>query len=175
MSQTMLAILALVLVSFFVTQQQRRVVNTRFAIIRNELAVVATGVAADHLEEIKLAAFDQGTRDTTRTSNGSLTLPGNFGAGNDNPGDDIDDFHNPTIGTDTVRVINQDTLRFRVFTDVRYATEADPNVVTTSRTKFKKVTARVVRVRSAGETSSALTPDTMYVSRTFACGSRCNW
>ncbi len=172
MQQTMMAILALVVVSMLVLSHQSRIVHGRVKVIQNEIAMIATGVAVDRLEEIGVLAFDQATRDTTATSVGALTPRGNFRF--DLMGDDIDDLDGVAI--DTVRIVNGHPIRFGVMTNVFYADESDPDKVAygaTTRTKFKKVVVKVISHEATADMIRL--PDTIRVSRSFSCGSRCAW
>jgi hypothetical protein len=165
MSQTMLSILALVLATMFAVQQQRHTAHTKLSMIRGEIGTQTTGVAVDRLEEIGAMAFDEATvGDITLDSPDSLTSGSPFGL--DAPGNDIDDFDAVTL--DTFRVAGNDTLRFRVVSRVRYANEADVAQEVGGPTKVKKATVKVYNLNVAA-------PDTITLSQSYACGSRCAW
>jgi hypothetical protein len=166
MSQTMLAILALMLVTLFAFQQQRNIGQARVGMMRNEIAVQAMSVAVDRLEQVGVVSFDEATLgDAKITAAGSLTPGPPFAQ--DTQGNDIDDFH----GGDTTvtRYIHGKPMPFRVETTVAYAAENDPEHEVSFRTRFKKATARAYAL------NVGIAIDTATVSQTFACGSLCDW
>ena len=165
MSQTMLGILALMLATMFAVQQQRHAAHTRMGMIRTEIGTQSTGVAVDRLEEIGSKAFDEATiGNVSYTTSDSLTAVSAFKL--DAPGNDIDDFHGVTI--DTFRVATSDTLWFRVQSTISYASETSPDQVVSGPTKVKKATVKVYNL-------TVPAPDTITLSQSYACGSRCNW
>lgn len=163
MSQTLLATLALVVVTVYAAQQQRSIVSQQVAMIQNEVSSMATSVAVDRLEEMRSVAFDEHTRNGPVSSPSQLTpypfLP-------DSQGDDIDDFHQ--VKLDTFRVVGTDTLRFRVETTVSYVDESNIEQLTTQRTKYKRAEAKIF-------STTISSPDTIRIAQTYACGSRCQW
>ena len=161
----MLAILALMLATLFSVQQQRHGAFTKISMIRGEIGTQSTGVAVDRLEEIGSMAFDEATvGDVTLDTIDSLTVGAPFEL--DAPGNDIDDFNG--VSVDTFRVAGGDTLRFRVESRVRYASEANIGQEVAGPTKVKKATVRAYSLDISA-------PDTITLSQSFACGSRCNW
>lgn len=163
MSQTLLAILALMLATMFAVQQQRHTGFTRLSMIRAEISTQSTGVAVDRLEEIGSMAFDEATVGGTAVSLANLTAGPPFQL--DAPGNDIDDFHG--VSVDTFRVAGLDTLRFRVQSVVAYADPEDVGKVVTGPTSMKKATVKVYSLDIAA-------PDTITLSQSYACGSWCN-
>ena len=163
MSQTLLATLALIVVTVYAAQQQRSIVGQQVAMIQNEVSSMATSVAVDRLEEIRSMAFDEHTRNGLVDSPSQLT-PYPFTA--DTQGDDIDDFH--LVKLDTFRLVGPDTLRFRVETVVTYVDEANIELSTHQRTKYKRAEATVF-------STTVSSPDTIRIAQTYACGSRCQW
>jgi hypothetical protein len=170
MGQTQLALLALVVASMFALSEFRSLHGVQQAMIRNEMSLTATGVAVDVLEEIGSMAFDEATSEQGKvTSPLGLTAATLFGPGFDQPNNDVDDWHNTNIIRN--RVVGADTLRFGVSTTVRYAQESDPTRPVSdasTRTRFKMATVRVHSLLLAA-------PDTIVLSRTYACGARCTW
>lgn len=165
MSQTMLAILALMLATLFAVQQQRQTAEIRFGMIRSEISTQTTGVAVDRLEEIGSMAFDESVvGDETLASLASLTAGPPYAA--DAPGNDLDDFHAVTV--DTFRVAGTQKLNFRMTSTVRYASESDFQQEVGGPTKVKKVTVKVYSLDIPN-------PDTVRLSQSYVCGSRCNW
>lgn len=169
MQQSLLALLALLLAMLLSVQQQRRTAEQQLTVIRNEVGVMATGIAVDRLEEVSALAFDENTRAGAKVSTPlGLTLPAYFGAGVDTPSDDVDDTH--AVVVDTLRVVDADTLWFRIQTRVAYADPADPDAEVAGPTKFKRVSVKVYNTN--------LTPafvDTIRLSQSVACGSACEW
>lgn len=165
MTQTMLAMLALMLATLFAVQQQRQTAQVRMGMIRSEYGTQSTGVAVDRLEEIGSMAFDEATvGDETLLTVDSLTAGPPFSL--DAPGTDIDDFHEITV--DTFRVAGGHKLNFRMHSVVRYASETNFEMEVTGPTKVKKATVKVYSLDIAN-------PDTITISQAYACGSRCNW
>lgn len=163
MSQTLLATLALIVVTVYAAQQQRNIVGQQVSMIQNEVASMATSVAVDRLEEIRSVAFDEHTKDGTVFHPSQLT-PYPFPP--DAQGDDIDDFH--LVQLDTFRLVGLDTLRFRVETAVTYVSESNIENAVTQQTKYKRAEAKVY-------STTISSPDTIRIAQTFACGSRCQW
>lgn len=165
MSQTLFAILAMMLATLFSLQQHRHVMQAQINMIRTEVATQATGVATDRLEEIGAKAFDEQTKGgTTLTAATSLTGPANFIL--DTPGDDIDDFHNTQVTR--YRTGDADTLSFQVETSISYVNSTNLYQESVTPTKFKKATVRVWSLNLA-------LPDTITLAQTYACGSACDW
>lgn len=165
MTQTMLAILAITLATLFAMQQHRNVAHMQMKMIRDDIGVQATGVAVDRLDEIGAKAFDQNTIGDEKADHpDSLTAGPPFAV--DQQSNDIDDFHN--VAADTFRVHGTDTLFFRIESYVTYALDNEPGTPTTGPTKVKKVSVKAYSLDIPG-------PDTIRLSQSFACGSRCTW
>jgi len=170
MPQTMLAILAMMLFSLFAVQQQEKVYFAQSTMIRQTVSAMLNGAAVERLEEIGSKGYDQSIVDNeTVTSTAELASAATgFGPGNDpTPEDDIDDFH---AALDTLyRAVGTDSLSFHVESTVQYADEVNPSVPAAGgiKTKFKLVT---VTVRSIDLEDLEAT-----VSRSFSCGSGCQW
>lgn len=174
MPQTLLALLSVMLVSLFSYNQQRNVLSMRANMLRDEVALQATAVAVDRLDEIGAKAFDEATRsDAVSASNqlsamlsvyeGEQVSPG---FASDSPSDDIDDFDNVTVYDS--RSTWLDSLDFKVHTEVTYVSEADRQTEVSYQTRFKKVTAQVYSMDYA-------LADTFYLSQVYNCGTLCNW
>jgi hypothetical protein len=163
MSQTLLATLALLIVTVYAAQQQRNIVGQQAAMIQNEVASMATSVAVDRLEEIGSMAFDEHTKDGPVFHPSQLT-PYPFPP--DAQGDDLDDFH--LVKLDTFRLVGLDTLRFMVETSISYVNESNLELATTQSTKYKRAEAKVY-------STTISFPDTVRIAQTFSCGSRCQW
>ncbi len=170
MPQTMLAILAMMLFSLFAVEQQHKVYLAQQTMIRQTVVVMLNGASVERLEEIGSKGYDQTVVDNeTLSSSAELSsLDTEFGPGNDHTAeDDLDDFH---IAVDTLyRAVGADSLGFVVGSEVVYASEFDPEqpAAPGTKTKFKLVTV----------TARSLTlPDLeVQISRSFSCGSACQW
>ena len=169
MPQTLLAICAVMLATFFAFQQQRSVLETRLEMVRNEVETAATGVAVDRLEEIGVMAFDEATKSGDKIfSSASLTSSAIFTV-DAPPIDDLDDFDGSYV--ERFRVYSGDTLWYGVETGIEYADESQPDLAIADpfqKTKFKKAT---VTVYSLNVTKI----DTLAVSQSYSCGSKCEW
>jgi hypothetical protein len=165
MPQTMLALLAMLVVMMLTVSQYQNAVHVRKNIVRNEVSMQTTGVAVDWLERIGSEAFDEAVADgSVITSPNQLTEGPPFAA--DFQENDIDDFHG--VSKDTMRVVNGREIWFHLQSSIAYADPEDPEKVVAWRTKAKKATVR------AWSTSIA-NPDTVVLSQTFTCGTRCDW
>jgi hypothetical protein len=168
MTQTLLAMLALMLTLLFSYQQQRNVQHAQLSMIKNEVMSMATGVAVDRLEEIGSMAFDDATKgDVKLVSPSQLTLKANFLL--DSPVDDMDDFDGSKVRR--FRVVWADTLWYWLETQVNYASESNPDQEITDlnvRTKFKKASVKVYSANTGIR-------DTIRISQSFACGTKCAW
>ncbi len=169
MPQTLLAFGAVMMATFFSFQQHRSVLETRMMMIRNEVETAATAVAVDRLEEIGAMAYDDATKADVRIySSATLTSSATF-TDDAPPIDDIDDFHGSSVLR--FRVTTGDTLWYGVESSITYADEATPDepiVDPTIRTKFKKATVTVYSLNVAHI-------DTIRISQSFSCGSKCAW
>lgn len=174
MPQTMLALLALIIATLFAVQQQRQALHAQAKVVRNSLALHATGVVEDVLGGVGAVAFDEATTGNNEAdAAGELTAPGYLGSEGGQP-NDIDDFH-AMVGIEDYRIIQRkdpdaglvtDTLWFDVAIEVSYA-DAEGHPMTT-QTKYKKATAYVYSL-------DIPYPDTVKLSRLYACGSKCTW
>ena len=170
MTQTMFAIIALVIISLFVVHERRGALQVQNTMVHNAVAAIGNGVAVERMSQIRAMSYDQATRQGFLSSAGQLTPAYAFGPGQDVENDDIDDFHGAT--KDIYRVVGTDTLTFRAESFVRYADEADPEEPAPNAlpTKFKQVTVRVYNV-GLPEAQA----DTVWLSQTVSCKNACNW
>ena len=167
MPQTVLALLAMMTATLFAVNQQRNVLKMRYNQIENEVGMATTSVAMDRLESIGAHAFDEhvvSADSSDLSSPNELTLESEFTA--DSPSNDIDDYDGSE--KDLYFVLDADTLWFRAFSTVSYADEDDPEQEVDMRTKLKKATVRVYSL-------TIPYPDTIRLSRTYSCGTACNW
>lgn len=166
MPQTILAILAMVVATLFAHQQQRNYLHTQIKAMRNEVALQGTAVAEDVLGEIGAMAYD---RETAKLSDGQkLNSPYELTSLPFEAQDPlaIEDFHDQTL--DRQRVFRGNTLHFKVEVDVAYVDPVDMETEQTSQTKAKKATATVYN-------TDIKQPVKIRVSRSYTCGSKCDW
>ncbi|MEX0822342.1 MAG: hypothetical protein WD021_09375 [Rhodothermales bacterium] len=169
MPQTLLALAAMMMATLFALNQQRGVMQTQMSMIRNEIETAGTGVAVDRLEEVRAMAFDEATKGGDKIfASSELTSKPTF-TDDAPPIDDIDDFDASYV--ERFRVWQSDTLWYGVETSVGYADEAAPDMLIADpnqRTKFKKATVTVYSL-------SVEFVDTIRISQSFSCGSKCAW
>jgi hypothetical protein len=160
MPQTALALLALALATLFAFNQREATTRAQLNMIRNEIAVVATGVAAEAFDHISSKPFD-GKGAVVRLT--QLTLTSNFGGGGGwEEATDIDDFH----GKNTIFAVQTQHGSFDIVAsaEVTYVENRGGKfVATNSRQWLKQVTlklegplgyrARVTRVFSYYDSS----------------------
>lgn len=164
MPQSILAILALLMATTFVMQQQRSTLHTRAQLIRNEIALQSTGVAESVLSDIGTRAFDQETETGGALDEASdLTPEGEFGGSGVRTA--IEDYHNQMLTGK--RPFRADTLDFTVEVEVTYVKD-DQETPVDYRTKNKMAT---VTVRSTDISN----PVESRVSRSYTCLSKCEW
>ncbi len=168
MTQTMFAIVALIILSLFVYHERRTTIRAQGTMVRSAVATIGNGVAVERLSKIRTLSYDEATRETFVDSPAQLTLHYNFGPSQDSPNDDVDDFDGAV--KDVHRVVNSDTLSFRVESYVRYANESDPSQVSTGTipTKYKLVAVKVYSL-------DLPRPDTVRIAQTISCKNACNW
>lgn len=170
MSQTMYAIIALVIIALFVVHERRQALQVQNTMVHNAVGAIGNGVAVERMSQIRAMSFDQATRQGFLASPTQLTSAENFGPGRDLENDDVDDFHGAT--KDIHRVVGTDTLTFRAESFVRYADESDPEspAQTTVPTKYKQVTVKVYNIGLP-----VAQVDTVWLSQTVSCKNACNW
>ena len=119
MKQTLLAFLAVTLVSLYSINQRRTLMHTQNNVYAREIETVASDLALSKLAEISALAFDEkdvGVTGLLRTTADSLTTAGSLGP---EPGetladfDDIDDYHGYQ-SPDVVRRLNEESFRFQM-------------------------------------------------------------
>lgn len=167
MPQTILAILALMMASTFVLQQQRSTLHTRAKLIRNEIALQSTGVAESVLSEIGTKAFDQHTEQLgdgeTLGSPGELTPAGAFEGSGVRVA--IEDYQGQTFTRE--RAFRGDTLHFTVEVEITYVQD-DQKTPVSYQTKNKMATVTVYSEDISDPVESR-------VSSTYNCYSKCAW
>lgn len=169
MPQTILALAAIMMAALFSLNQQRGIMQTRMNMMRNEVMTSGTGIAVDRLEEVRSMAFDETTKAEEKiSSSAGLTSKPTF-TDDAPPIDDVDDFDGSYV--ERFRVWKSDTLWYGVETAVVYASEAQPDTPVAdvyTKTKFKKATVKVYSLDIPNV-------DTITISQSFSCGSKCDW
>ena len=148
MSQTLMAFLAMLIVSLLSFNQQRALLQAYDAMIDDELEVMASGVAMQAMEYIATQAFDDNAPVSTPTA---LTMPpfetgqacplGSATGGGYDVCDDLDDFHQMQW-EQVPFALDADTLFFAVRAEVYYLDAALQRISTPSYTKEVVVTVR---------------------------------
>ncbi|MGI9174587.1 MAG: hypothetical protein ACR2GR_04650 [Rhodothermales bacterium] len=125
MKQTLLAFLAVTLISLYSINQRRTLMHTQNNVYAREIETVATDLALSKLAEISALAFDEkdvGVSDLLRTTTDSLTTAGSLGPELGETVadfDDIDDYHGYQ-SPDVLRRLNEESFRFQVDVQVAY-------------------------------------------------------
>lgn len=174
MPQTLMAILAMMTVTLASVYQQRSLLESRRAMLDDELEVMASGMALQSLEYIGTKSFDEATVNAVVTDETELTA--NFpnskrcaleaskeGAPSYDTCDDLSDYNE--MQWDVVPfVVQGDTLLFQVTADVGYL-DASHNR-TSTRTFNKEVVVTVRQLVNDGERSLLRQPVTL--ARTYS-------
>lgn len=147
MTQTIYALLALVMLSLLSVSQQSAILSDYRTMLSEELEVMGSGVALQAMEYIATKAFDEESTDggTISSTSDLSTMP--FSTGRDcafsgiaDACDDLDDFH--SMQAEYIDfIIGTDTLQFQVDASVTYL-DSNRNA-TTTRTYVKEVTVTV--------------------------------
>lgn len=153
MPQTLLALIALFLLSTVALTQQRQTASLDRGAEQRELDLAATDLARTWLAAATERAFDEADvgRAGLRFTTDSLTTAAAFGpdAGEIAPAsyDDVDDFHGLAL-IDSVQW-DQGMLAFDVSVAVRYADPTNPNATAGSPTLAKEIAVTVQERASA--------------------------
>ena len=178
MPQTLLALLAMMLTVLFSVQQQRHMASSRLDLVQDVLAIQVNGVATERLELIAAKAFDEETLDAGRrhSAGTTLTSTSGFGANEDTPENDVDDFdgYESELGRplrdEAGNVV--DTLRVDVRTSIEYVRKAATGTYEPTHlgmpSKFK-------RIRIEARTVNSMLPETVEITRVVSCGDSCTW
>ncbi|WP_456424711.1 hypothetical protein [Rhodocaloribacter sp.] len=136
MSQTLLALVALLITMQISLVNQRSILNARVTMVDNELETIATGAALDILDYIGTKPFDEATATGFVSDAEDLTpLPFPTG-GTYEEAEDIDDFNGiQTYVYDT----DIDDISFSAEIEVRYVDEDDITQVSVTPTFSKEV------------------------------------
>jgi len=173
MSETMLALVALMIAAFFAVSQQRGIVAAEREMASIELEVLASAVGSEMMQQIATKPFDAATvgMDPQDVALSDLTVATAFGHGLACPGgcDDIDDFNAMLPDTLFFEVGRDEAdnpvgFDFTVTADVRYVD--DNGAETTNRTWTKEVTLYVDQATEGGAQRFLLQP--IQVKRQFS-------
>ncbi len=164
--QSILTIMAMLLLSILVLRVNNTFLSTGSVISRSKVGMIATSIAESRLAEIKSKAFDEYTAQGNIPDNhyvNELTAPGNLGPDGSEtyPNfDDVDDYNGFAIN-DTVQV--QSTMKPEIFRDsckVEYVDSDNPNDISNSSPTFnKKITVFV---------TSKMLPETIKISTIYS-------
>ena len=165
MTETMLALVALMITVFFTMSQQRAIVQAEQEMASIELEVMANAVGSEMMQTIAGSEFDLATTgvDLQTVTLGDLTAVTAFGDSLSCPAvcDDIDDFNNMqpsdatyTLGTDSLG--NPIEFDFEITATVAYVDDA--GVVSATPTWTKEVTLYVDQMTSGSESKYLLQP-----------------
>ncbi len=145
MPQTLLAFLAMMIVTLLAINQQQRVLRIYESMLDDEMEVMAAGVALQALEIIESQAFDSATIGGATVTDPSqlTTLPFATGNGCSLRGlnalcDDVDDFNGMTPDTLTFSMRNGVTYAFEVTATVDYVTTTGASVAIASAPTYDK-------------------------------------
>ena len=133
-----MALLALASLRFNATLLENRTTE-----IENKVYLTAFSLADDLIEEIKQKAFDEQTVEWRAIPTDELSASVTFGP--QDPGesgvttfDDIDDYHGYQKAVSLPHVEN-----YTVTSTVDYVSAADPDVISSTQTYFKRITVKV--------------------------------
>jgi len=165
MTETMLALVALMITLFFTMNQQRGIVQAEQEIASIELEVIANAVGSEMMQLIATKEFDIATTgvDLQTVTLGDLTVEAQFGDTLNCPAvcDDVDDFNNMQlhvvpfeVGLDAEG--NQAGFSFAITAAVQYVD--DTGVYSSTPTWTKEVTLYVDQVVANNESKYLLQP-----------------
>ena len=163
MPQTLLALLALVLASALVMNQQRLATQAQTRMVTDEMELAASGLVSDVMEFAEARSFDEATTveaihasGTVPTSAATFSDAATFGATDRGTGgcnlllpglslacDDVDDLSGLTWVPVEVLLANGRTIPFTVRISVTYVTDATTQTVSLLPTRHKRVSIYV--------------------------------
>jgi len=168
LGQTMLTIMALVLMGRLVLSFNTTILETGFTKDMAEYRITATSLGTSMLEQSSGLAFDERTVDSTAGTTAALTSKASFGPdateSNVDRYDDIDDYHNYSkIDSLTNSAI------FKTRVTVNYVDISGSDVVTTaSKTFSKEVIVDVTSDFLVDYSVSPARPDTLRFKQIFS-------
>jgi hypothetical protein len=146
--QTMLAMGAMMLLSFLVLRFNSIHLTSAQASYNSKFGIVATSLANSLIEEAKDKAYDAVALDTTKTITSASDFSTTLGkeTGEVYPDfDDFDDYDN-LLYIDSLSLRNPQTgapTKFEIRSKVEYVTEATPDIKSVSKQYHKKMTVAV--------------------------------
>jgi MSHA pilin protein MshD len=139
--QTMLTVLAMVLLSFLMLRVNNLNLETTSTLNTTKFEVLAFSLAESMIQEIEANAFDENTTTAVVSSPSSLsTVLGPENGETFATYDDIDDFNNYTR-TDTIPA--KSGVIFNIRCKVDYVSSASPDVATSTKSWHKMITVYV--------------------------------
>ena len=184
MPQTLLALLALVLASFLMFNQQRLTARSHTNMVNDEVELAATGLASEILEFIGARSFDEESTPYAIYLDGAVpdspsvfTSSGSFGStdrgslgcdflapANTPECDDLDDVDGLGWTPVEVTLAHERTLGFEVRTQVYYVDDTESMTPASGRTRHKRVVMDIRSDHVAGDEQDGL----LRVTRVFS-------
>jgi hypothetical protein len=162
--QTMLTMLAMVLMSFLLLRVNSLFLQTNTTLFTTKFEVLAFSLGQSMIQEIESEAFDQATVSAVVSSTASLsTVLGPETGETYATFNDIDDFNNYTR-----TVTNLPSAVFNIKCKVEYVNSATPDVVTTTPTWNKRITVFVTSPSMMTNAKDVTKADTVKVSQVFS-------
>jgi hypothetical protein len=147
MPQTLLAVCAILVFSFFALSQHKTNERLEQTAIGSEVELAATDVARDQLMLITSHAYDEvdvGSSALRTDVSGLSAIGSDTGESDNSLYDDIDDFHN-YIDTLSVDWYGRN-VEFRATAEIRYVDPNDPDQTSASPTLAKEVVVIVAEL-----------------------------
>jgi len=146
--QTMLAMGAMMLLSFLVLRFNSIHLTSAQASYNSKFGIVATSLANSLIEEAKDKAYDAVALDTTKTISTAADFSTTLGKETGEVYPDFDDFddYNNLLYIDSLSLKNPQTgaaTKFEIRSIVEYVTDTAPDVKSASKQYHKKITVSV--------------------------------
>jgi hypothetical protein len=146
--QTMLAMGAMMLLSFLVLRFNSIHLTSAQASYNSKFGIVATSLANSLIEEAKDKAYDAAALDTTKTITSASDFSTTLGKETGEVYPDFDDFddYNNLLYIDSLSLKNPQSgapTKFEIRSIVEYVTDAAPDVKSASKQYHKKMTVSV--------------------------------
>jgi hypothetical protein len=146
--QTMLAMGAMMLLSFLVLRFNSIHLTSAQASYNSKFGIVATSLANSLIEEAKDKAYDAVALDTTKTITSASDFSTTLGKETGEVYPDFDDFddYNNLLYIDSLSLKNPQSgapTKFEIRSIVEYVTDAAPDVKSASKQYHKKMTVSV--------------------------------
>lgn len=168
LGQTLLTILALVLMGRMVITINTTMLDAGFTKDMAEYRITATSLGTSMLEQTSAMAFDEASVDSGASSTSVLTAAASFGPdateSSEDLYDDIDDYHN-YVKVDSLEY----SAIFKTRVTVSYITISGSNVVTTSSKSFsKQVTVDITSDYLVNYSVTPAVPETLRFKQIFS-------